>query len=589
MKDLYEITDLPQEIRNFAEARKIGGEAVPATLENILPGVEWAAVRTALKETGLSVFRDRDGNERILVADFDADGNVMAIASAIPRNPGKSVDFVKQIEDFRELVTSTKAGRKEFIALAHRVYRMEGPINNAISKLAALVAPAGSFKVRGVRGKQGQSGSKRAQTLQDALNWWKDNVNARGNEFAITGDRGIRSFIRRGTRLALIEGDHFARHVWPEKPVNIPNVGKFYLPMNLQTFSAQHIEVLEGFEGTDFEVYYWVPPRKFIQTLRNPRDPEAAKLLDKLLSPNVREALLKNGKVLLDPALLVHVKNKGTGVEAYGESVIEPTLPAVRYQRALDALEITTITNLINRLVIVKVGSDNEKSVYHRQEVTGARLSLLQRLMQNVGPSAMVLWGGPDISIEQVGAHDSILNLGDRYKIAERRLLMSLGLPAVLMIGEGTDGKAAGWAATLGVVAQLQEIQDQYAQVLKSIAERVAMENGYEDVDVMWEWHDNLLDNSEAAAELVLKLFQLGLLSTQTALEKLDIDYGAEEIRQAEDVRKGYKREAFGPPLASFNNPTGRGGEDGGRPTKEERPESDPREGQETKSPEENK
>jgi hypothetical protein len=594
MEDLANISDLPQEIRDYV-AKAAAGEVVEAaTLDAVLPGTEWMSVRKDLQEGRVAQYRDRQGDSRYLVADLDENGRVMAIAAAIPRNPGKSSQFLAQIEDFKELATGTKHSRKEFLALAHRVYRAQGEINNGLNKLAALVGTSGSFKVRGAKGQRGKGGDKRAVELQAALNWWKDNVNARGEEHAITGDRGIRSFVRRGARLSFIEGDHFARHVWRSKKVQVPNVGPLSMPMNLQTFSAQHIEVMEGFEGTDYEAFYWVPPKKFVQTLKNPKDPNARKILDKMLDPKIKNALIKTGKWLLDPALLIHIKHRGTGTEPYGESKIEPTLSAVRYLRALDALEVTTITNLINRLVVVKVGSDNPASVYHRQEVSSARLSLLQRLMQNVGPSAMVLWAGPDIQIEQIGAHDQVLDLTDRYRVGERRLLMALGIPAVLMLGEGTDGKAAGFAAALGVVAELQEIQDQYEQALVALAERIAAENGYEQVDVVWEWHDNLLENHEAAAELIIKLFTLGLVSTETALDKLDIDYGSEEIRQQNDVKKGYKDDAFGAPKGAVRggfgaNPSGLGGEDGGRPTKEERPERDPREGKETVSPVENK
>jgi len=79
---------------------------------------------------------------------------------------------------------------------------------------------------------------------------------------------------------------------------------------------------------------------------------------------------------------------------------------------------------------------------------------MLQRLMQTVGPSATILWGGHDIDKVEISAHESILELDGRYKIAERRILMALGVPAVLLLGEGGDGKAVANAASLAMVAQ---------------------------------------------------------------------------------------------------------------------------------------
>jgi len=106
--------------------------------------------------------------------------------------------------------------------LFHKVARAEGAVANAISKMAALVAVEGKFKVMSVRGERGRGNQ---QTLDDAeriLNWWKDNVNTRAEDSVITGERGIKSFILQGARLLFIEGDHIARGVWTKKSTMIP-------------------------------------------------------------------------------------------------------------------------------------------------------------------------------------------------------------------------------------------------------------------------------------------------------------------------------------------------------------------------------
>lgn len=573
----------PKEVREYLSERAAGKRSTES-IDGILPGNEWETVRNQLVHGGVATYRTEKGEDQIMVADFDRDGKVMNIAAAIPRSPGVAFEFMEQVEDFTHLQTSTQQGRWTAVDLFHRIYRNDGTTNNAINKLAALIAPEGSFKVRSVKGQRGKSGDKAAEELQTALNWWRDNVNARAAFSVITGARGLTSFILRGARLALIEGDHISRHVWPKKKVPIPNLKPFLMPMHLQTFSSRHIWVPFGLEGTDFELMYWYPPKRLIAELTLPTDPNMAKYFNAIIPPDVKKELIDTARYLLDPALMIHIKNRGTGVETFGESIIEPTLSDIRYKRALDALEITTITNLINRLVIVKVGSDDPNSVYHKQEVSSARLGLLQRLMKNVGPSAVVLWGGPDIEVVEVSAHNAILELDGRWKIAERRQLMSLGLPAVLMVGEGSDGKATGFAAALGVAAQLKEMQHQYAQALRSLAEAIADENGYEEVDVVWEWHANVLEDKQAAADMILKMFDRGLASTQTALEELGFDYGAEEARQKNDVSAGYKPEAFGPPLVGVQVTGGvagdrLGGENngGGRPPNNETTNTDPR------------
>lgn len=588
------LSDMPEVVRQwFDPTNRDGVTPSAATIDNIFQGKEFDTVRSELMTKGIATIREANGDERLVAANVAPDGRIMDMAAVVPRQAGNSLDFLNNIEDFKELLNANKQTRKDAIALFHKIARADGMSNNAINKLAALVAPEGSFKVRSVKGQRGKAGDKAAGEAERALNWWKDNVNARADETVISGDRGVIAFIVQGTRLQLIEGDHIARHLTPKGAIKIPGLTKAWsLPMNLQTFSAQHIDIPEGLQGTNYEILYWTPPASFIQLLQNNKDKNLQKALDQFVPKKVQSELLKNKTYFLDPALLIHIKHRATQVDTFGQSLLEPTLGEVRYKRALDALELTVVTNLMARMVIIKVGSDNEKSVYHRQEVSTSRLSLLQRMMRNVGPTATVLWAGPDIDVVEVSAHDALLDIVPRMKQSERRHLMALGLPAVLMVGEGNDGKAAGFAAAMGVAAQLAEIQYQYAQALKTLAERILIDNGFEEIDVVWEWHNNLLEDKQAAAELILKMFDRGLLSPETVLEETGFDYGAEETRQGEAVKKGYKEKPFeipAKPMATGENPGGVGGQ--GRPDGTENPGNgtDPRKNKETKKSEENK
>jgi hypothetical protein len=189
-------------------------------------------------------------------------------------------------------------------------------------------------------------------------------------------------------------------------------------------------------------------------------------------------------------------------------------------------------------------------------------------MMKNVGPSATILWAGPDIDVVEVSAHDALPDLSERYKLAERRLMLDLGIPSMLLSGD-TNDKQSAYTAAITLSGMLKEIQNQYAQALRSIAELIAEQNGFQEVDVVWEWKRNILDDPQAAATLIVQLFSTGLVSTQTALEELGLDYDAEVARQQADVANGYKDQPFGPPAgAVLPNPGGVGGDTGGRPAK---------------------
>lgn len=562
---IAEIADLPPEAREYFAQKAAGETSGPVTLEKMLG--EGSGAADAIRRDGIGAFRSKDGKEYVVAADLDEQGHVVAFAAAIPRSPGRSLDYISSVDDFAKDLIASVQDRWTNTQIFHRVYSQEGIVNNAINKMASLVATKGAFKVKSVKGTKGKSGDKKAEEFETLLNWWKDNVNGRMDTGLITGDRGLNSFTVQGARLAMIEGDHIARHFWPKQAQVVPNLGNYTLPMNLQTFSVQNIYVPPGLELTNLEILYWQPPKTLVSLVNSSPDKNVQNTLKKIMGSDVISQIQSTGRYYLDPSLMIHVKHRGTGISMFGQSLIEPALASIRYRRALDALELTVISNVIARLVIVMVGSDNEKSVYHKQEVSSARLGLLQRTMRNAGPAATVLWAGPDIEIKQVSAHDALPEMGERFKIAERRILMDIGVPSVLLIGEGGDGKAVSFAAALSVAGMLSELQDQYAQVFRSIAEVIGTENGFDQVDVVWEWEDNILDNKEAAATMILQWFMAGLLSTKTALEQIGQDYDAETTRQNADVTNGVKTVAYGPPIGAMTtNPGGTGGETGGRP-----------------------
>lgn len=572
---------LPNSVLRFLEQANTADVMSPLVLDKIFKGQP--EVVASLRETGIASISNMYGQDVVIGAAFDTNGNMVSTAAAVPRTPGKSEDFLRDVEDF----SSSSTNRTTLLNLYDRVYSREGVVNNAINKSTALVATHGGFKVRYVKGQRGISGDAKAEELRLLLQFWVENVNSRAEDGPVTGARGVKAFMAQGVRLALKQGDHFGRQVWSNIKVPILKGKAFSLPMGLQTFDARTIEIPEGLEGTDVELFYWVPPADFIQTLEDPADPNIKEQLDRLIPADVKSALLKDGRYLLDPALMFHIKHRGTATTNYGESMIEPAMNEIAYKRALQALDMVTIENLINRLVIIMVGSDDPESIYHKQEVSSSRMTMMSNMLRRVGPAATIIWPGPDLEIKEVGAHDAILDTDTRYAQVEDRIRGSLGVPSALLTGDTSSGKAAGWAAILGLAAELAEIQDQYSQALKTIAERIAVENGFEDVDVVWEFTQALLTNKAEHVDMVLEAFKSGSLSFQTLLEELGFDFEAELIRMQDDIDNDRRNELFGPPRAVENPSAGDSlAGSGGRPSNTNK--KDPKKDKEVQSPNEN-
>src|SRR3954468_7173955 len=190
-------TTLPEGV-NVAEfiaattkAKALNQPLAPVTLDGLITGTDNASIRADLKADGVAVFQGRDGQQHVLGVELNSEGHVMSVAAAIPRTPSKAQDFLNEINDFK-VQTSV---RTVDVLLYQRIFMAEGLVNNAISKVGALIANNGSYKVKRVKGQRGKGGDKGAEEFRTLLMWFRDNVNASGLNAVITGGRGLKAFV----------------------------------------------------------------------------------------------------------------------------------------------------------------------------------------------------------------------------------------------------------------------------------------------------------------------------------------------------------------------------------------------------------
>lgn len=517
-------------------------------LDQIFPGTDFSSMRSDLKSRGITRY-----NDAIISADFDAKGNVMAMAAAVPRKPVKSEDYLlRSVPDFDSfaIVSNTDFSQRRLrIGLYRQVADREGIVNNAIKKTASLISQDGSFKIRSAR--QGKRPQKAVnEDLLKLLTYWQENVNASDlRNASITGARGIKQIIRRASRQAMIEGDSFMRQVWDE--VSIPTLSNktFSLPALMQALPSDDIFVPQDI-GVGMEVFYWKPSSAVISAL-NSSDPNIKKAMQENITPSVRNQLKQKGMVLLDPALLIHIKHGGVDTEIFGKSMIEPTMTDLAYARSLKMLDFVTIDSLVNRMLVIKIGDPNEKSDYHNLAVAQQRVSAFRRLMtSDVGPNMMIVWAGHDIDKVDIGAHDTLLDTTQRHELARDGTKLSLGVPDSMLIGSiAGGGKGVGWAGFIALSAVAEELTEEWAQILTQLGRRIAQENGYEDVDLVFEFNRALLADREANAKVMIQAYDRGTISRQTLLEELDKDYYAERERRQQEKNAGDDKLFVPPPL----------------------------------------
>jgi hypothetical protein len=516
-------------------------------LEDLFGGEENATLRHEIVSTGKYAARNGKKELRIQTRATDDGKHEIVALAALSRDPGKSSDYLETVADFSGLGLKPTTNLSVKVKQYREIYRHEGIINNAVNKIAALIGVGGRYKVRHAR--RGKS-RKALDDLQMLLDYLTVNVNSASLSGVVTSERGMKSVIHSGVRHALVEGDWVARQQWTK--VKLGTVGEVSLPLTLQTISISNLEPVVELSGLG-ELWYWKPESSLMNLITNgSKVKEINDVIQDLVDNKMRAELKKNQKVLLTPALLLHVKHRGFATDPVGESIIESAKLGIRFSRSLTAVDLVSMENVINRLTIVQVGSADPKSPYSKADVAAARAALMQSFFEDISPSMVIVWQGDDVKVTDVGSSQSVLELNERYRIADQKIKMALGLPDALLIGSMGDGSGATWASMVGAAAQMQELANSFASVLTTLGERVAMENGYDGVDLLWEFDASLMADYKDTRTQNRSDYVLGLASIHSMIAAAGRDPDAEFLMKCKerDLNPDTTtfEEAFSPP-----------------------------------------
>lgn len=459
----------------------VGGRLL---LKDLFPGDQYAALRQQVLASGVVHQGSRDLHVRTRAED-NGDHRVMAIA-AVARDPGLTQQYLDAVQDY---LPGDRGSRTQQINQLWKIYQTTGVISNAVNKLAAILSAGGRYKVRHT--KKGKK-QKAVEELQLVLDEFRRKVNNSPLDGVVKGDRGLQMVTHQAVRSCLVEGDWFGRTIWLDHQVG--TVGTFSLPMIIDSIPSVQIDVDKNLDGLgSVERFFWTPPNNIVNQLKKPSDKDVKDLLNRIIPKDIQKQITKSGKVLLDPSLLIHVRHRGVAWQTYGESFITPAKNALAFQKAVENLDFVTMQSLIGRLTIVMVGSSDPKSPYSKPDVALARTALMQSFFDESGPNMTIIWEGDDVKVETVANHEEMHDLAARHELADNKVKMALGMPDALLSGSTSDSKSAGWAAVIGASAELEELQKDFAGVWETVGERIALDNGYVDVDLTFEFDKSLL------------------------------------------------------------------------------------------------
>jgi len=482
-------------------------------LTDLLPGAGNEALRQSVI-AGATIKGPKGSKKEMFIQTrrlgTSSEYEVVAVA-AVARDPGLTQDYIDSIQDYAPAAGRSKS---QLVQQMWMIYKNEGIVNNAINKIAAILSAGGHATVRNA--KIGKA-RKAKESLQAMLDEWVINVNNSPLDGVVTGSRGLKSLTQQAVRQALVEGDWFGRTVWSNHQVG--SYGSFDLPMTIQSITSAQIEPVKEFTGTGAELFYWVPPSNIINQIQKTTNKDIQDQVKKFIQDkDLLNQLKKNKKAFLDPALLLHLKHRGIDAEPFGESFIQPALNGLAFKRAVEALDFVSMQSLINRLTIVQVGAGGKDSQYSAPTVSAQRAALMQQFFNDPGPNMTIIWQGDDVKIQDVGAHSQLVATDTRHNIATGKVKDALGVPDALLSGSTGDGKAAGWAATIGAAAELEELQNGFATAYTTICERIAVENGYEDVELVFQFDNSLMADKTEEWNQARQDYLAGLISVRTYL-----------------------------------------------------------------------
>lgn len=440
----------------------------------------------------------------------EKDGEVkIAVALSIPRDHPAALDYLKEVRDYND----TNKDIYDQIALSRKLYLYEPVVGTVIDLFSDF--SHSKFKVENVKNKDAKK----------LIEYFMANVNKNNNNMPI----GIDALGRYFSLEFYIAGNVFAFSNW--KNTYIEELKKeAKLPISIVNIDPMILEIPEEsvqFGNKRIVISY---SRLFGRKGRFFSKKDKMTALDNFPT-KIRHKLSNSEEYELDPYYVYHIKRKGNAYSGWGKPYLTRSFTAVAQKRRLRALDESTIEGLINSVTIFKIGDPNVKETW-----SPSRISAFRALMNN--PAAtMQLVTAWDVEVEHIGPKGDILQFSDRYKDANNDILYALGVPGAILTGEGNRAGDV-WASIRFLIERLEESREEHKLFIEDIIKKILEENGYKDEKPRIRYYKPGA-NKEDIKNIILALYDRGLLSSTTTLEEAGFNSDEESERRKEEKDTG--------------------------------------------------
>lgn len=213
-----------------------------------------------------------------------------------------------------------------------------------------------------------------------------------------------------------------------------------------------------------------------------------------------------------------------------------PALEHIGFKKCLRAMEMRACETVINTIFLFKLGN-LEKGMPAEDE----HFERLGDMLQMPGNTMNIIWNE---AIEAQVLQADVAKLFDpkKHDSADRDILMSLGIPAVLLGGTGASF-ASSFVAVAAVLERLESAREAMTNWIATELKLLSDAVGFDKLPSI-KWGRSSLRDETQWLNLVMALADRGILSKETLLNEFNISDFATELNRQKIEQKKISKEA---------------------------------------------
>lgn len=456
----------------------------------------------------------------------------LALGYVIPKESPTTLKYLENVRDYND----EQADIKKQIKLANQIYRWEGVLTNAIDVLTEFAVTDMS-----VKGLEGNS--------KELIDFWLREMNRNAENVG----KGVFAFNSQVALEWFVSGNPFIFKRWGtvSSPHKAEKGLKLKAPEAMLILNPMNIEIPEESVAFGGKIIKFKPSGVVLELLQKAQGGQELTEEERLIIDSIPDEFkgeIEEDSIILPLENISHLKRKSRNYLPWGVPYLTRCFKAVAKKKKLEALDESTTEGLINMITIFRIGDPKNEKTW-----SPARIAAFANLIQNPSTSLTLAWAY-DVDVITAGPDGSVLNFDNKYSQADKDILESLGVPIRILTGEVRGDIFVPLAALMERLDDFRRNLEEFMiETIVEILEKNKLPYDRNKLEIKWK--NSKLKNAKEMRELVLTMYDRGLMSKETAIEESGQDFDIERERIESEKADGLDK-LFMPPNLPFSNPT---------------------------------